>query len=77
MKLCPPSYDSLYLKCRLECCGRSGYQVMAYENGGAEHRTVTAVQEAAAWGVDVGAMTARTALKAKMPRARLTAAAAM
>ena len=47
------------------------------ETAAAEHGRVTAVQEAAAWRVDVGAMTARTALKAKMPRARLTAAAAM
>ena len=47
------------------------------ETAAAEHRRVTAVQEAAAWRVDVGAMTAQTALKAKMPRARLTAAAAM
>ena len=53
------------------------WRMRTAETAAAEHRRVKAVQEAAAWRVDVGAMTARTALKAKMPRARLTAAAAM
>ena len=34
LRVCIPSYDSLYVKCPRECCGRSGCQVMAYENGG-------------------------------------------
>ena len=51
------------------------WRMRTAETAAAEHRRIMAVQEEAAWRVDVGAMTARTAMKAMMPRARLTAAA--